>query len=201
MNMPESIVPFPSPTVELTDDDSLADMTICQSSEIFLQSRKPFISPSTYKDYGYDRKRLTNFFAQKKLREYTGLDLRKFQHHDSEKGVGPSHINHMTSLLQQILKRCGLWERVGRGFQPMPKKQESPGRCLTDEEETRLLKAAILSKRWEHCYFFILMSLNPSMGPGECLQSFWPWFGPANVFSLFATCGKNGPSRAMLKAA
>lgn len=165
--MAESIVPFPSPQVELTDDDSLAEMTIWQASKIFLESRKPFISPATYQDYNYDRQRLTNFFAQKKLREYTGLDIRKFQQHYHETGVGPSHINHMTSLLQQILKRCGLWEKVRRGFQPMPKKGESPGRCITDEEETRLLKTAILSKRWEHCYFFILLSLNTSMGPGN----------------------------------
>lgn len=74
----------------------------------------------------------------------------------------------MTSLLQQILKRAGLWEQIGRGFQPLQLPKDSPGRCISDEEETRLLKTAILSKRWESCYLFILLSLNTSMGPGEC---------------------------------
>jgi integrase len=78
----------------------------------------------------------------------------------------------MTSLLQQILKRAGLWETIGRGFQPLPLPRESPGRCITDEEEKTLLRTAILHSRWEHLYFFILLSLKTTMGPGEakCLR-------------------------------
>lgn len=166
--MAESSVPlvFPSPQTE--DDDCLADMTIWEASEIFLESRRPFIAHNTYRGYAYDRKRLAKYFGQKKLRDYTGLDIRKFQQHYVERGIGSSDINQLTSLIRQILKRAGLWEKAGRGFQPLPPKKDSLGRCLTDEEETRLLKAAILSRRWEDCYLFILISLNTSMGPGEC---------------------------------
>src|SRR5580765_6309970 len=113
--MAESSVPlvFPSPQTE--DDDCLAEMTIATASKVFIESRRLFISPRTYKDYGYVRKPLSEWFGQKKLRDFTGKDIREMQRKYSET-AGPSHVNHMTSLLQQILKRAGLWEQVGRGF-------------------------------------------------------------------------------------
>ena len=100
-------------------------------------------------------------------RDYA-LDIQRFQAERAQRD-GPSHINHMTSLLQQILKRAGLWEQVGRGFEPLPLPKNSPGRCITDDEEKAILRAALLHKRWEHLYFFILLSLHTTMGPGEAM--------------------------------
>jgi integrase len=48
--------------------------------------------------------------------------------------------------------------------------QKGPGRCITDEEEERLLRAGAANPNWEAVYLFMLLSLNTAMGPGEVLS-------------------------------
>jgi hypothetical protein len=68
--------------------------------------------------------------------------IRKYQRCRSER-CGPHMINHETSILQQMLRRIGTWERVGLGFQPLSLPKTGPGRCISDEEERRLIRARI----------------------------------------------------------
>jgi len=63
-------------------------------------------------------------------------------------------------LVQQLLKHCGTWDRVGLGFTPLPLPKESPGRAISEEEEHRLLRAGACNPRWESAYLFTLLSLN-----------------------------------------
>lgn len=78
-------------------------------------------------------------------------------------------LNHECGLLTQLLKRCGTWERVDIGYQPLPPPKETPGRAISEDEESRLLRAGASNPRWEVAYFFALLSLNTTMGPGEVL--------------------------------
>ena len=64
---------------KLTDDELLRDLAIAEASEIFLETRKPFLSPRTVKDYQYCRKWLADYFGAKTLREITALDIQRFQ--------------------------------------------------------------------------------------------------------------------------
>ena len=95
--------------------------------------------------------------------------IRKYQRCRSER-CGPHMINHETSILQQMLRRIGTWERVGLGFQPLSLPKTGPGRCISDEEERRLIRAGASNPRWETVYMFALLSLNTTMGPGEVMH-------------------------------
>jgi integrase len=157
----------PEPLAEAVDD--LATMTFRQACESFLESRKPYLHPHSYKDYKYCARWLAEFFGTKRLPEITAEHIRKYQRLRSEH-CGPHMINHETCLLQQMLKRIGRWEKVGLGFRPLPLPKIGPGRAITDDEELRLLRAGASNPRWESCYMFALLSLQTTMGPGEVMN-------------------------------
>ena len=155
-----AIEPLPEP------DDNLGSMTFRQALATFLETRKPFLHPRTVTDYKYCSEHLGNFFGHLRPGEITAMHIRRYQVQRRET-CGPHMINHETSLLQQLLKRCGTWERIGLGFQPLPLPKDSPGRAISDDEEHRLLRACTVNPRWVDVYLFALLSLNTTMGPGE----------------------------------
>lgn len=156
-----------SEVLPATNDDLLT-MTFRQACDAFLESRKPFLHPRTYRDYEYCKKWLIGFFGTKRLPEITAEHIRKYQRARSER-CGPHMINHECGILVQMLKRIGRWEYVGLGYQPLPLPREKPGRAISDDEERRLLRAGASNPRWETAYFFTLISLHTTMGPGEVM--------------------------------
>jgi hypothetical protein len=162
-------LPIDAPEPECDAVDDLTTMTFRQACSSFLESRKPFLHPRTYRDYRYCVKWLAEFFGTKRLPEITADHIRKYQRFRSER-CGPHMINHETSILQQMLRRIGTWERVGLGFQPLSLPKTGPGRCISDEEERRLIRAGASNPRWETVYMFALLSLNTTMGPGEVMH-------------------------------
>ncbi|MGH9516356.1 MAG: tyrosine-type recombinase/integrase [Terriglobales bacterium] len=137
--------------------------------ELFLESRRPFIRPHTLRDYNYCLKHLVPYFGDMLPTEITADHLREYQVQRYEE-AGSSWVNHECSVVQQLLKRCNLWEQnVGTGYQPLPLPKDGPGRCLTDEEEERLLRAGSSQPRWVDVYLFTLLSLHTTMGPGEVM--------------------------------
>ena len=160
-----SLVPREDPE-SFTDENDLGSMTFRRAILTFIETRKPFLHPRTYRDYLYCTKWLIKFFANHRPNEITAMHIRKYQIERKER-CGPQMINHECSLIQQLLKRCGTWERVGIGYQPLPLPRESPGRAITEDEEKRLLRAGASNPRWESAYLFALISLHTTMGPGE----------------------------------
>lgn len=100
--------------------------------------------------------------------DITAMHIRKYQLARKER-CGAHMINHETIVLQQFLRRCGTWEKVGLGYQPLPLPKNSPGRALSEDEEHRLLRAGASNPNWEQAYLFALVSLNTTMGPGEVM--------------------------------
>lgn len=147
----------------------LRSMKFRDGIEIFLESRKPFIRAHTLRDYKYCLKHLLPYFGKMLPTEITSDHLRDYQAQRYEE-AGSSWINHECSVIQQFLKRCGLWEKqIGIAYQPLPLPKDGPGRCLTDEEEERLLRAGASNPRWTEVYLFTLLSLHTTMGPGEVM--------------------------------
>jgi integrase len=167
--LPAEPLPIDAPEPEREAPDDLSAMTFRQACYAFLESRKPFLHWRTYKDYRYCVKWLAEFFGTKRLPEITAEHIRKYQRHRLER-CGPHMINHETSILGQLLRRIGTWEKVGLGFQPLSLPKKGPGRCISDDEERRLLRAGASNPRWEACYMFALLSLHTTMGPGEAMS-------------------------------
>src|ERR1700674_3620766 len=103
----EPSVPDNQPEQPATNDDLLT-MTFRQACDAFLESRKPFLHPRTYRDYEYCKKWLIGFFGTKRLPEITAEHIRKYQRARSER-CGPHMINHECGILVQMLKRIGRW--------------------------------------------------------------------------------------------
>jgi hypothetical protein len=159
----------PIADIVLPEHDDLGSLPFNQALRIFRAIRAPFLTTKTNREYEYSSKRLIEFFAHTTPNEITSFQIIKYQMRRKDE-VGPSCVNHECSLLQQLLKRCGTWERVGRGYQPLPLPREGPGRCITDDEEKALLRAGASNPFWEAAYLFSLLSLNTTMGPGEIMS-------------------------------
>ena len=159
---------LPRAQAEQTEIDDLGSKPFREAIWEFLETRKPFIRPKTYHEYKLNAKTLIASFGNLQVREITSAQIRRHQLKRLQT-CGASAINHECSLLQQLLKRCGTWERVGLGYQPLPRSKEGPGRAISEEEEQRLLRAGASNPNWEAVYFCALISLNTTMGPGEVM--------------------------------
>lgn len=158
-----TVTPFANLSPE---SDDLGSMPFTQALNLFLEMRKPFLHPRTVRDYHYCSKYLNQHFGHLRPNDITAMHIRKYQIARKER-CGPHMINHEGSLLQQLLKQCGTWERVGLGYQPLPLPRVGPGRAITDEEEQKLFRAGASNPQWVSAYLFALISLNTTMGPGE----------------------------------
>lgn len=141
-------------------------MTLKEAGPIFLESRRPYLGDHTLYDYERYLRVLAKFFGRKRLEEISADDVRALQQ-ERLRSCGGSRINAECSLLQQILKRVGLWAKIRDDYQAMPLPKESRGRALTEQEEYRLFKVASLNPNWEVCYNFAVLSAHTAAGPGE----------------------------------
>jgi integrase len=81
---------------------------------------------------------------------------------------GASIINHEIScVLQQVLRRAGLWAPIGKFYEPLPLPKAGPGIALSAEEERHLFQVAQSRPRWMVAYCCSLLSRNTTAGPGE----------------------------------
>jgi integrase len=155
--------------------NSEPQIDICSSTPfkeafgLWLESRKPFISARTYKDYLYSRERLIAFFARTPLKDITPGQLRQYQQLRL-RVCGGTSINHECGLVQQILRRVGVWMRIADDYQPLPLPRIGPGKSLSAEEETKWFAAAVLRPGWRVAYLASLISINTSAGPAELLN-------------------------------
>ena len=167
--VPSQPLPIDAPEPWCDEADDLSTMTFRQACHAFLESRRPFLSPRTWRDYQYYTKHLSDLFGTKRLPEITADHLRKYQRSRSGKS-NPNKINQELGVVAQMLKRIGCWEKVGLGYQPLPLRKSTVGRAMTDDEERRLFRAGASNPRWEACYMFAVLSLQTTMGPGEVMS-------------------------------
>jgi hypothetical protein len=109
---------------------------------------------------------LSAFFGQTKVGDISADQIRSYQQMRTQQ-CGPSGINHECSVLQQMLKRVGLWEGIRANYEPIPLPKESRGRALSPEERTKLFEAAQKSSNWEAAFLFAMLSINTTAEPKE----------------------------------
>jgi integrase len=143
-------------------------MTFKQAFGPWLESRRGFISPRTYLDYGNSKKPLLKFFGNLPLNAITAGHVRQYQTLRL-RSCGFASINHECSILQQMLKRVRVWAKIGDDYQPIPIPQVGPGKAITEVEEARWFAAAALKPGWRVAYLASMVSINTSAGPSEIL--------------------------------
>lgn len=145
---------------------SLTAVPFAEACKLWLETRKPYLAESTYRDYSIYIKTLSNAFEAQRLPEIDGEQIRLYQRMRMA-SVGPSQINKECSVLQQMLKRSGLWNDFAHDYQPLPLPKGERGRALSDAEYMRLFRAAKSNPNWEAACIFAIISVNTSAGPKE----------------------------------
>ncbi len=145
---------------------TLTQSAFQEAASVWLETRRPYISPSTYTSYEERLRALSAFFSETRLPEITADQIRAYQKARMVR-AGASCINHECSLLQQMLKRIGRWAEISADYQPLPLPKESPHRALTVQEEERLYRAGMSNANWAVAYCGFVLSVNTSCGPGE----------------------------------
>ena len=142
-----------------------------EAAVAWLESRKPYLAASTLRDYSIYIKTLAGFFGEMRLPEISADQIRAYQKARMAKAQWSS-INKETSVLQQMLKRIGVWADVSGDFQPLPppKNYDEIGKCISDEEEARFFRVALANPNWSVAAWCSLLSVNTTAGPGEMLH-------------------------------
>lgn len=148
----------------MTGTLALGSLLFPRAAEEWLETRKPFIAPRTFKEYAQYIKTLSLFFGELKLSEIYSDNIRAYQKMRAGRAC-PTRINQECSVIQQMLKRIGRWKEID--YQPLPAQRSQRGRALTDEEYDRLFRIAASRPTWEMAYLFALISVNTSAGPKE----------------------------------
>jgi integrase len=148
----------------------LKKLSVKEAIAIWLPTRRGFIHEHTYRDYGFYGRRLAeSSLGRMTLKDIKADHIRQYQTERRAAGCGPHGINHEGSMLQQILRRAGLWQALEYDYQPLKLPRSTVGRALDEEEQARLLRIAKSEPRWETAYVFALISLNTTAGPKEVL--------------------------------
>jgi len=148
------------------DSDGLKEMLFPQAAEVWIATKAPYISAKTFHEYSLNINTLSRFFSDAKLKDIGADQIRAFQLERSAQ-CGPFSINHECSVLQQMLKRVGLWAAIESKYEPLPLPKELVGRVLTTEERTRLFDVAQGDANLEAALLFAMISVNTSAGPKE----------------------------------
>lgn len=148
---------------------SLTAVPFAEACKLWLETRRVYLSKSSIRDYEIYIRTLDRHFGPLRLNEITADDIRAYQRMRMAR-AGASAINHETSVLQQILKRIGRWPDIAANFQPLPLPKESPGKCLSEEEESRFFRLGLSNRSWCVAAWASLLSVNTTAGPGEILH-------------------------------
>src|SRR5581483_1149594 len=152
--------------LDVMRSQTLTQSAFKEAASAWLETRKPYISPTTYKSYEERLHALSAFFSETRLPEIAADHIRAYQKARMVR-AGASCINHECSLLQQMLKRIGHWADISADYQPLPLPKESPHRALTVQEEERLYRSGMSNANWAVAYCGFVLSVNTSCGPGE----------------------------------
>jgi integrase len=136
------------------------------AAQVWLESRRVYIAPTTFHEYELNISTLSKFFGRVGLSEITADMIRAYQRKRLAT-CGPCSINHECTILQQILKRIGRWHDISLHYKRLPLSKEKRGCALEPQEKERLFRVASSNPDWLAAYLFALISVNTTAGPSE----------------------------------
>jgi integrase len=148
---------------------ALSQLPFTEACEGWLETRRPYISAKTAHEYRLNIYTLAKFFGEMRLTEIDADMIRSYQRMRMAK-CGPHSINHECSVLQQVLKRIGKWEDIGRGYQPLPLPKARRGRAITDQEREKLFRIMRLNPNWDAARLCATICINTTASPGTAYK-------------------------------
>jgi len=138
---------------------SLARLPFGQAADDYVTARKLELATASRAKEKQLLVQLRAYFKQEPLKSVTAKRITEYRAWRAEQGIGPATLNAETGILRRILKRAKLWARVADDIRPL-KEPSTIGRALTEEEEQRLLKTAVMRPEWETAYLASILCLN-----------------------------------------
>ncbi len=138
--------------------------------------KRAALKDGTREAYEHALKHLNGFFGKRLICDIDAVDVAAYQKaRTAEKAAGAT-VNKEFTVLASILADHGLWNGIRRDAKRL-EENESAGRALLPDEESRLLRAASQVARkqghWSPIYTVTVLSLNTGLRHSEVRQLRW----------------------------
>jgi integrase len=115
-----------------------------QAATEWLAMKRSSLAPSSYRIEEKSLDHLLPFFGNVLACDIEAADIARYQEKRREDKAAGATINLEIGTLRAILRRSGMWARLQPEVRMLPTAEV--GRALTDEEESRLLRACCESR-------------------------------------------------------
>lgn len=159
----------------MADPDKLSRLNFAAASEIWLQTRKPYLRSRSFEGYRSSKKQLDQFFGSMIVSKIHLGNVREYQRARLTNAGGlwrspaaASIIEHdITIVLKGVLERAGVWKHIGPHMETLPLPQRKTPKVMTDEEEMRLFAIASTNPDWKLAYWVASLTTNSGAAGSE----------------------------------
>lgn len=166
---------------------SLARQPFTDAADDYMTARTLELAPASQAKEKQLLVQLRAYFRQEPLKKITAKRITEYRAWRAEQGVGPATLNAELGILRRVMKRARLWARVADDIRPL-KEPGSIGRALTEDEQQRLLKTAVMRPEWETAYLAAILCLNTTARGCELKGLTW---ADIDLFSKTLTIRKS----------
>lgn len=147
---------------------SLARQPFKQAAEDYVAARKLELAPASKAKEKQLLVQLRAYFNQEPLKSITAKRITEYRTWRAEErvtragkecSVGPATLNAELGILHRVMKRARIWARVADDIRPL-REPSTIGKALTEEEQQRLLRTAVMRPEWETAYLAAILCLN-----------------------------------------
>lgn len=151
---------------------SLARQPFGEAADDYVTARKLELASASQAKEKQLLVQLRAYFQQAPLKSISAKRIIEYRAWRAEQKVGPATLNSEIGLLRRIMKRARLWARVADDIRPL-REPETIGKALTDEEQQRLLKTAVMRPEWETAFLAAILCLNTTARGCELKSLQW----------------------------
>ena len=138
----------------------------------YLADKKPRVAANTWISEKERLNQVQKHMGGIVVRRITSATINLYIAQRLELGKSGKTINLDIGALRRLMKKAGVWQRLGDSITLLPQRS-SIGRALEEEEKTRLLDVAAKSKRWVWAKLAAILALNTTMRSCEIRGLRW----------------------------
>lgn len=149
------------------DPDKLRRLPFSAVAEFWLSTREKHLKKETFIGYRLHVKNLNKFLGPVPPCKIHIGHVRRLQAarlcNEGNLWAGPvgaSCINHEAVTLQQVLARCGEWEKIRPHYERLPVPRRKKPQIMSDAEEMTLWAVAVTNPDWELAYLQASLGVN-----------------------------------------
>jgi integrase len=145
----------------------MADWTLEQARDWWLEFRKPRIAAPTLAAEAYRLKPMIRLLGNIRLKQITHVDLDNYVTKRLAEKVACWTINKEVLTWSMILKKAKLWRRLADDYKPLKTKASDIGRALSRDELRHLAAVAATDVDWEAAFYGSVLAANTGLRGGE----------------------------------